>query len=293
MSVKIRARSAGSEPSSSERGASRLVVGWLALGLVVTACSGHDGESGAASASSKPTSTETTSAKPAQSAPTPTIEAPVQPAGVIARVKAEVDKRSDGLAGTVVPVTGARAALQSPKEWTTTKGPTTLVTSTDKKAQLAASSYGTEGADKKLAEVLGAAGLTACTWGPAEPVSAGKHDLPGQVADGLCTQGGAQVKTAWLASEGLLAVVSWADGGDDRSLFASLRSIVRAGGTDGVAACCDDIRRNMKSAPPQQQPIYAAAAQTCDNLRSNPQGRALLGQVRSLLSSVNVPSTCR
>lgn len=274
-------------------GVSRFLVGWLGLGLVVTACSGHDGESEAGSASSKPTTVES-AAKPAPTAPTPTIEPPVQPPGVTARVKAEVDKRSDGLTGTVVPVTGARAALQAPKEWATTKGPTTQVTSTDKKAQLAAASYGSEGSDKKLAEVLGAAGLSACTWGPAEPVSAGKHNLPGQVADGLCTQGGAQVKTAWLASEGLLAVVSWAEGGDDRSLFASLRSIVRAGGTDNIGACCDAIRQNMKSVPPQQQPAYSAAAQTCDNLRSNPQGRALLTQVRSMLSSVGgAPPACR
>jgi hypothetical protein len=274
---------------------SRCIVGWLGLSVVVTACSGHadDSDEGDGSSSSKPTAIESV-AKPAPTAPTPTIEPPVQPPGVTARVKAEVDKRSDGLTGTVVPVTGARAALQAPKEWATTKGPTTLVTATDKKAQLAAASYGSEGHDKKLVEVAAAAGLTACTWGPAEPVSAGKHNLPGQAADGLCTQGGAQVKTAWLAAEGLLAVVSWADGGDDRSLFASLRSIVRAGGTDSIAACCDAIRNNMKSAPPQQQPAYAAAAQTCDNLRSNPQGRALLSQVRSLLpSSGGAPPACR
>lgn len=274
---------------------SRFVVGWVGL-CVVAACSGQGGETedGDGRSSSKPTAVETTSAKPAPTAPTPSIEPPVQPPGVTARVKAEVDKRSDGLTGTVVPVTGARAALQAPKEWATTKGPTTLVTSPDKKAQLAAASYGSEGADKKLLEVASAAGLTACTWGPAEPVSAGKDTLPGQAADGLCTQGGAQVKTAWLAAEGLLAVVSWADGGDDRSLFASLRSIVRAGGTDSIAACCNAIRQNMKSAPPQQQPAYAAAAQTCDNLRSNPQGRALLSQVRTMLASAGgAPPACR
>ncbi len=246
----------------------------------------------------KTATAETTSAAttpPASTTPAPvTTETAPRPAGIDPKVKAEVDNRADGITGTPLPVAGARAVVMQPAGWTPpTKGEAQVVTSTDQKARLGLASFGPEGHDAKLPNVATAAGLTNCQWAPAEAAVVGKDKLNAQVADGSCTRGAGQVKAAYMAVDGLLVLGSWDPGGDEPNVFGSMRSVAKAAvGTDGVAACCAAIRQNMKSAPPQQIPFYTAAAGACDNLKSNPQGRAMLGQVRAMLKGANVPASC-
>ena len=186
---------------------------------VLVACSSNTEETkgGSETSEAKPTSTSTskstsssTGAAPTGSStgePAPktsatgvTIDSGPRPAGVDARVKTEVDNRADGITGTALAVAGARASLQTPKDWKTTKGETTLVAAADQKASLAIASYGTEGVDMKLTKVLTDAGLTNCQWAGPENVTVGKDKLPGQATDGVCTKDGAQQKTAWVAA---------------------------------------------------------------------------------------------
>jgi hypothetical protein len=243
----------------------------------------------------KAKTSETATTPPASTTPAPvTTETAPRPAGITPLVKAEVDNRADGIAGGQKVAVLAKAAIDVPAGWTLTKGETQVATSTDQKARVAITNFGPEGPEGKLAAAATAAGLTNCQWAPPEPVTAGKDKLPGQVADGLCSRGAGQVKAAFLASEGLLAVGSWDDGGDQANVFGSFRSLTKAAvGTDGVAACCAAIRGNMKSAPPQQIPFYTAAAGMCDSLKTNPQGRAMLGQVRAALAGAQVPASCK
>jgi hypothetical protein len=87
---------------------------------------------------------------------------------------------------------------------------------------------------------------------------------------------------------------SWDADGDSATVFGAMRSVAKAkGGVDEIGACCAALAQNAKSAPPQQVPMYMMAAGTCNNLRSNPQGRAALGQVRAALAGANVPAACR
>ena len=268
-----------------------------ATSLLLAACpksESKDDEEGETKKTSK-TSETTATTPPASTTPAPvTTEAPPRPAGINPLVKAEVDNRADGIAGGQKVSVPAKAAIDVPAGWTLTKGETQVATSTDQKARVAVTNFGPEGPEGKLAGAATAAGLSNCQWAPPEQVTAGKDKLPGQVADGLCSRGAGQVKAAFLASEGLLAVGSWDDGGDQANVFGSFRSVVKAAvGTDGVAACCAAIRGNMKSAPPQQIPFYTAAAGMCDSLKTNPQGRAMLGQVRAALAGAQVPASCK
>ena len=278
----------------------------LILSLVVAAaCSSNTVETkpSGGSESSEPTKstpagsgTSTTTGEPAAkvSATGVTIDSGPRPAGVDARVKAEVDNRADGITGTALAVAGARATLQTPKDWKTTKGETTLVAPADQKATLAVASYGTEGVEIKLTKVLTDAGLTNCQWAGPENVAVGKDKLPGQATDGVCTKDGAQQKTAWVAAEGLLTVVAWAPGGADADLFASLRSIVRAAGKDLIGSCCATLAQNAKAAPPQQKPAYDMAIGTCNNVKVNPAARAALLQALAALRAAGgqVPAGC-
>ncbi len=227
-----------------------------------------------------------------------TVEGPPTKPGVEARVKAEVDRRTDGLTGSAFPVTGARASLQAPTGWTTAKGDVAVATSPDKKAQIAATSFAADGAGGKLPAVIAALGLTGCEWNPAESLAIGKTTLAGDGADGVCTRGAAKVRTAYVApkAEGLLVVGAWEDGGDSASVFGAMRSIAKAGGaggSDGIAACCQALRQNAGSAPLDQKPMYIQAAAVCEGLRNSPQGKAALVQVRGLLRGANMPSSCR
>jgi len=271
---------------------------FFAAALVLVACPEKEKDDKDEDDDKKPTKTSETTAPtpPVSTTPAPvTTETAPRPAGIETKVKAEVDNRADGITGVALPVAGAKAALQTPTGWTTTKGETTVVTAADQKARLAATNFGAEGADAKLPAAATAAGLSNCQWAGREPVVAGKDKLAGQVADGVCSRGAGQVKAAYMATEGLLVIGSWDEGGDQANVFGSFRSVVKAAvGTDSIAACCAALRQNAKSAPPQQIPFYTAAAGACDNLKSNPQGRAMLGQVRAMLQAgATAPGACR
>lgn len=238
-----------------------------------------------------PTPTPTPSAAPttldlANPTPSPT-----------AIIKPEVDNRADGITGVAVVAPGAKAIIQAPQPWKMTKTPDAqLAAAADQKAQIAVAPYGPEGAAAKLDKTATAAGLTGCQWAAMESATVGKDKLAAQVADGTCQRGGAPVKAAYMATEGLLVVGSWVDGGDRANLFGAMRSVSKAavgGDPGGIAACCNAISQNAKSAPPQQLPYYMTALGLCNSLKSNPQGKAMLGQVRAALGPAAIPAGCK
>jgi hypothetical protein len=243
----------------------------------------------------------TTAAAPTPT-PTPTSDLKVDTAPkmtVQARVKGEVDGRADGITGSPLAVTGALASLQAPTGWTSAKsGDWNVATAADKKAQLAAGAVGAEGAAGKVATAVTALGLTTCEWGTPETVTIGKGKLAGTAADGVCSRGTTQVRAAYVAptAEKLVVVGTWDEGGDSAGVFGAMRSVAKAsGGGDptGIGACCSALRSNAKSAPPEHQSSMLIAAGVCDTLRNDPQGKAILGQVRAMLAAASVPAQCR
>lgn len=256
------------------------------LGLV--ACPNKDKNDGASSAS------PSSSAPPVVSAAPPADAKPaIEP-----RVKAEVDGRPEGITGAPVAVPGALASLQSPAGWANAKaGDFTTVTSADKKAHLAASTVGADGAAAKLPGAATAFGVTDCEWGPPEAVVVGKTKLAATAADGVCKRGTTVVRTAYVSptAEKLLVVGAWEPDGDSANVFGALRSIAKipVGDTSGIAACCAALRQNARSAPPDQQSTLIMAANVCDSMRTNPQGRAALAQIRAGLRGAKMPSACR
>ena len=227
-------------------------------------------------------------------APTPTAPTNMMPegsqpaAGVELHVKAEVDNRPDGITGSPVAVPGATAIAMAPTGWQLTKAAFQVAASTDQKAKIA---YGT-GPDGNAGAA--ALGLTGCTWNPPEPLVIGAKKLAGQGADGVCKRGAANVKAAFITANNLLVVGAWDDGGDLANVFGSMRSVTAAvGGVDSIAACCNALSQNAKSAPPQQIGLYMAAAGAYNAARSTPQGRAALAQVRAMLMGASVPASCR
>lgn len=246
---------------------------------------------------------ETVAPKPVKTTePTPTatattavtLEPAVTQPGIVLRVKQELDNREDGITGTPLVATGAKGTLQGPTGWTSAKsGDFTVVTSADSKAKVGAVGGGTD----KLEAAATALGLTGCQWNSGEPVTVGKGKVAGSAADGGCKKGTANVATAYVhfAAENLFVVGTWDADGDANSVFGSMRSVAKVTGGDGtgIAACCNALRQNAKSAPPEQQGAYMLAAGACDALRSNPQASAALGQVRAMLAGAAVPSSCR
>src|SRR5688572_3876866 len=103
--------------------------------VVLVACSqgAEDGEPTSKPSSKPSAAPQTTSATPPASASVKIDTGDKKP-GIEARVKAEVDNRADGITGTVVSPSGARATIQRPKDWTEGKGDFTTATSADKKA---------------------------------------------------------------------------------------------------------------------------------------------------------------
>ena len=236
-----------------------------------------------------PSATQTATAAPTTSE----LQMPASPA---AAVKAELDNRADGITGVDVIVAGAKAIVHAPATWKLTKtADAQVAASADQKAQLAYAGFGPEGAAAKLDKAAAASGLTGCQWAGTDSASVGKDKLPAQVADGACTRGGAPAKAAYMATEGLLVVGSWNDGGDRANVFGAMRSVTKAGagGVDPIAACCNAISQNAKSAPPQQVPYYMTALGVCNGLKGNPQGRAMLGSVRAALGPAAVPAGCK
>jgi hypothetical protein len=235
--------------------------------------------------------------------PTPTSDLKVDTAPtrmtIQARVKGELDGRADGITGAPLAAAGALASLQAPTGWTTSKsGDFTIAAPADKKAQLAAGAVGPEGTAGKLPLAASALGLSACEWNPPETITVGKGKLAATAADGVCSRGAAQVRAAYVApnAEKLLVFGAWDQDGDSAGIFGSMRSITKPTGTadpTGIAACCKALRQNAPSAPPDQQGAMLIAAGVCDTLKNDPQGKAVLSQVRAMLASANVPSTCR
>lgn len=267
----------------------------LAIGLLSTllACSsGGDADDSGSASSSKPA----TSAKPTTSAAQPPASASVKidkgdtKPGVDARVKAEVDNREDGLTGTALAVSGAKATLQTPKDWQTTKGETTVVTSADKKSSLGAAAGGAE----KLDKAVEALGLKDCQWNPAESLTIGKDKLPGSGADGLCKKGEGSIKAAMVYGEGLFVLVAWEQGADDASLFGSLRSIVRAAQQgSSVAACCKALEQYSISAPPDKKGGYLLAIGACKAALSNPDTAAAIRAIQAAAQGIGLPAECK
>ncbi|AUX42227.1 acyltransferase [Sorangium cellulosum] len=61
----------------------------------------------------------------------------------------------------------------------------------------------------------------------------------------------------------------------------------------GIRKCCAALRQNAKSAPPEQQGGYLAAASACDGLANSPQGRQALSTLRGLLLGAQMPASCQ
>ncbi|MBK6519139.1 MAG: hypothetical protein IPM79_38380 [Polyangiaceae bacterium] len=282
---------------------------WLMAALFLAACpkeeTAKDEETTekATSSTSTPTSTSTTASGPAPTTtgapatnPTAaTTESATKPAGIEARVKAEVDNKPDGVTdGTAVSAAAAKAAVMAPKGWNVAKGDVTVAKAGDEKARLAIAGFGAEGPDQRIAAAAQAADLKNCQWStPPDTATVGKDKLTASVADGVCTRGTAQVKAAMMATEGLLVIGSWDDGGDMAGVFNAFRSVKKATVSDGIAACCAALRQNAKSAPPQQAGIYLMAAGACDNARKNPDTAAALRAVRGALAGANAPASCK
>lgn len=283
----------------TRRGTTLCILALVAL----TACPAKKNESDSDTTAKPIKTTEKTSSPTPSSTGSTTVkvEEPTPPpskAGVEDHVKAELDGRADGITGSPVAAAGAKAALQSPTGWKgAPKGDVNVVAAGDDKARIAATGF-TGDPTAKLAAVATAAGLTNCEWNAPQSIVSGKDKLAATAADGACTKGTAPVHAAYVAptAEGLLVVGAWDAGGDMAGVFGSMRSIAKAAGggdSTGIAACCSALRGNAKSAPPQQAGAYLLAAGACDAIKNNPQGRAALGTVRSMLAGASVPSTCK
>lgn len=68
---------------------------------------------------------------------------------------------------------------------------------------------------------------------------------------------------------------------------------VATGDPSGIRKCCAALRQNAKSAPPEQQGGYLAAASACDGLANSPQGRQALSTLRGLLLGAQMPASCQ
>jgi hypothetical protein len=248
-------------------------------------------------AKSTGTPADTSKTAPPATTPAPVDTSPPKP-GIDAHVKAELDNRTDGLAGNTLAVNGATAALQTPTTWQTApKGDVTISGTTDQKTGVAA--VESDGGDAKRDAATSALGLTNCQWSSPETVTVGKDKLTSSASDGLCSRGSAQISTAYLndSSDKLVLVGAWDKaGGDMGSVFSSMRALVKikpGGDSSGIGPCCDALAGNAKSAPPQQQGFYMAAAGVCNGIRNNPQARQMLGQVRAALAGANMPAACK
>lgn len=240
------------------------------------------------------------SAEPAGSAPPPVSVAPAAPPppAIEAHVKAEVDNRADGVTGTPLATAGALALLHLPAGWTPVKGDFTVSAPADKKAQLATGAVtAADTADTRLPAAVAALGLAECQWGPPEPLVVGKTKLAGMGADGVCKRGPLVVRTAYVSptAEHLLVVGAWEPGGDSAGVFGAMRSIAKPpqGDPTGLAACCAALRQNARSAPPEQRHYLLTAAAVCDSMRHNPQGRAMIAQLRQQARGAHLPAACR
>jgi len=65
------------------------------------------------------------------------------------------------------------------------------------------------------------------------------------------------------------------------------------GDPTGIRRCCQALRQNVNSAPPEQKGAYIAAASACDGLVNSPQGRQALGTLRGILMGAQMPAACQ
>jgi hypothetical protein len=284
----------------------QLTLSALAVGgiFVLAGCpkeESNDQPSSQATASAAPSAAATPTADTPAPKPTTALVPESGVAGVAARVKSEVDAKDPDAGARGLTIAAGKATFAAPSGWEAAKsGIWSSALAADKKAGVTAGNYAaTEAATAKLPEAATALGYSDCQWAPAETVSVGKDKLAGVAADGICKQGGAQVKTAYVAFDSMKVLVlgGWAEGGDATGVFSTFRHAkgVAGGGGDssGLKACCDALAQNANSAPPEQKGSYLQAAALCRGLISNQQGRALLGTVRAALAGANVPSSCR
>jgi hypothetical protein len=272
-------------------------IWFVPLMLTLAACPKEkDTEEEEEAPKKKATTTETTAAP----APTPTaketaavkIDQPAANPSIEAKVKAELDNKTDGITGTAVAPSGAKATFQVAKDWQGSKqGDFNVAAPADKKAIISAGAGGAE----KVEAAATAAGLTECKWNPNEAITWGKDKIAAQGADGLCKKDGAEVKAAMVTGENLVIVGSWQVGTDSSNVFGAMRSAAKAtgGGGGGIAACCQALRQNAKSAPPQQQGAYLLAAGACDAARNNPNTAQALAGVRAMLAGAGAPAACK
>jgi hypothetical protein len=211
-----------------------------------------------------PAATTVVSAEP----PAPTVLTPAEPAAPGEVVRPELDNRDDGLTGTPLTVSGAKASMQVASDWKVTKGTTTVATAADDKSRLAAGTYGTDGPTTMVETLATAAGLAGCTWGPPQTLTVGKDKLSAQAADGKCKRNGVDTPAAYVAAENLAVVGAWDASADRSALFGAMRTIgkVKAGGpsVSRLVACCRVLANNAKSSPPPQNGFMLQAAATCE-----------------------------
>src|SRR5690349_1734581 len=85
--------------------------------LGLTACPAKDDDKTPAAPAAVPTPAAPVDAGPSEVKTDEPAKPKIEP-----RVKAEVDTREDGITGAPLAVTGAKATVQTPTGWTTTKG---------------------------------------------------------------------------------------------------------------------------------------------------------------------------
>ncbi|HNS98366.1 MAG TPA: hypothetical protein PKL73_15550 [Polyangiaceae bacterium] len=198
-------------------------------------------------------------------------------------VRPELEDREDGITGKAITVTGAKANLQVPNDWNVAKADVQTATAADQKSRMGVTNYGAEGHSAALDKAMASTGLSGCTWQPTQSFSVGKDKLMAQAADGLCQRNGAQVSTAFMATEGLLALGSWDEGADRTALFGSMRSVakVKVGtGTSNLVACCRALAQNAKSQPPPQSGFMLQAAAACEAAARNNDASAVNAALR-------------
>jgi hypothetical protein len=199
-------------------------------------------------------------------------------------VRPELEDREDGITGKAVTVTGAKASLQVPNDWTVAKADVQTAAAADQKSRMALASFGTEGHTAALDKAAAATGLSACTWQPTQSFTVGKDKLMAQAADGLCQRSGAQVSAAFMATEGLFALGSWDEGADRSPLFGSMRSVAKVktgtAGPTNLIACCRALAQNAKSQPPPQSGFMLQAAAACEAAARNNDSAAVNAALR-------------
>jgi len=197
----------------------------------------------------------------------PTVLATVEPPKPGEIVRPELEDREDGVTGKALTVTGAKAKMQVPNDWTLAKTDMQMANAPDQRSRMAVASYATEGHNALIDRGAASSGLTGCIWQPPQSFSTGKDKLLVQAADGLCQRGGVSTNAAYMATEGLFVLGSWDDGADRTPLFGSMRSVTKVvvgTATPNLVACCRALAQNAKSQPPPQSGFMMQAASTCE-----------------------------